>query len=286
MPVFTEPDAAPTSADPGYATHNLCTGQCWYDNFVYTPAGHPDIVYVGGSYSYGENLSNKRGVVLSTDAGVTATDMTMDATDILHPNGLHPDQHALVTNPANPFQFFEVNDGGVMRSSGEFARRVVLVRRPARGLVEPAARPLPAAAVARADQAEGMNKGLVTLQFQSLSVSPFNVDLLQGGTQDNGTWQTPGNPVKWGNTMIGDGGQSGFDAANPNFRFHTFFDATPDVNFSNGDIADWNWIGDPDLRHRAAVVLRADHLATPSSSRTMFVGTGHVWRTKTWGMGT
>ena len=47
--------------------------------------------------------------------------MTMDATDPVHPNGLHPDQHALVTNPNNPFQFFEVNDGGVMRSSGEFA---------------------------------------------------------------------------------------------------------------------------------------------------------------------
>ena len=45
--------------------------------------------------------------------------------------------------------------------------------------------------------------------------------------------------------MIGDGGQSGFDAAMPSFRFHTFFNATPDVNFSNGDIADWNWIADP-----------------------------------------
>ena len=108
-------------ADPGYGTHNVCTGQCWYDNFVYTPAGHPDIVYVGGSYAYGEHFSNKRGVVLSTDAGVTSTDMTMDATDFLHPNALHPDQHALVTHPNNPLQFFEVNDGGVMRSSGEFA---------------------------------------------------------------------------------------------------------------------------------------------------------------------
>ena len=75
---------------------------------------------MGGSYSYGEHWSNKRAVVFSTDAGVTGTDMTMDATDPLHPNGLHPDQHALVTNPSNPFQFFEVNDGGLMRSSGEF----------------------------------------------------------------------------------------------------------------------------------------------------------------------
>ena len=30
------------------------------------------MVYAGGSYSYGENIANKRGVVLSTDAGVTS----------------------------------------------------------------------------------------------------------------------------------------------------------------------------------------------------------------------
>ena len=84
---------------PGFATFNLCTGQCWYDQFVYTPKGHPDIVYAGGSYSYGETIANKRAVILSTDAGVSGTDMTFDGTDPLHPNGLHPDQHDLVTNP-------------------------------------------------------------------------------------------------------------------------------------------------------------------------------------------
>jgi hypothetical protein len=84
-------------ADPGFATYNQCTGQCWYDVFVHTPQGHPDIVYTGGSYMYGETVANKRGVVLSTDAGVSGTDMTFDGTDELHPNGLHPDQHDIVT---------------------------------------------------------------------------------------------------------------------------------------------------------------------------------------------
>lgn len=270
-------------SNPGYATHNLCTGQCWYDSFVYTPAGHPDIVYIGGSYSYGENLSNKRGVMLSTDAGATATDMTMDATDQLHPNGLHPDQHALVTNPDDPFQFFEVNDGGVMRSNGEFEDVSAFCDDPDRGLVEPAlgrCRQLLSRVPAKLT---GMNKGLTTLQFQSLSVSPFNARLLQGGTQDNGTWETPGNPVKWENTMIGDGGQSGFDAANHKFRFHTFFDASPDVNFSKGDIADWNWIGDPIFGTGGFFYVPI--ISDPVVSKTMFVGAANVWRTKTWGMG-
>ena len=33
---------------------DYCTGQCWYDNFVYSPAGIPDVVYLGGSFDYGE----------------------------------------------------------------------------------------------------------------------------------------------------------------------------------------------------------------------------------------
>jgi len=271
-------------ADAGYGTHNVCTGQCWYDNFVYTPADHPDIVYVGGSYSYGEPFSNKRGVVLSTDAGVTSTDMTMDGTDWLHPNGLHPDQHAMVTNPNNPFQFFEVGDGGAMRSSGEFTDVSSWCDDPNRDLVEPRLGRCRQLLSRVPTKLESLNKGMATLQFQSLSVSPFNVNVLQGGTQDNGTWQTPGNPVKWENTMIGDGGQSGFDAMLPSFRFHTFYNATPDVNFSNGDIADWNWIGDP-IYGTEPQSFYVPIISDPVVSRTMFVGTGHVWRTKTWGMG-
>ncbi|MEO5741939.1 MAG: hypothetical protein ABIS29_15230 [Vicinamibacterales bacterium] len=225
--------------------------------------------------------------MLSTDAGASATDMTMDATDSLHPNGLHPDQHALVTNPANPFQFFEVNDGGLMRSSGSFAD--VSAWCDARGITN-------ADQLARCRQLlsrvptelESMNQGISTLQFMSLSVSPFNSNVIQGGTQDNGTWQTSGNTVKWNNTMIGDGGQSGFDVANPDFRFHTFFDAQPEVNFSKGDMADWNWIGDPFFIPPYNAEPRSFYIpiiSDPLVSRSMFAGLAHVWRTKTWGMG-
>src|SRR6266496_3494103 len=102
--------------------------------------------------------------------------MTFDGTDPLHPNGLHPDQHSLVTNPNNPFQFFETNDGGVMRSSGDFVDRSPWCDDPNRRLG--------ATSTARCKQMlsripsllQGVNKGLTTLQFQSLSVSPFNVN--------------------------------------------------------------------------------------------------------------
>src|SRR6266480_518307 len=51
-----------TTASPYYATFNFCTGQCWYDQYVYTPAGLPDTVYVLGSYNYGELPCNTKGV--------------------------------------------------------------------------------------------------------------------------------------------------------------------------------------------------------------------------------
>ena len=271
-------------ADPRYGTFNYCSGQCWYDNFVYTPRGSPDIVYVGGSYAYGETgrISNGRGVVLSRDGGQTWNDMTMDGTDFLHPNGLHPDQHSLVTNPSNPLQFFESNDGGIMRSSGDYTDASQFC----------APRGITGTTLARCQQLlssvptelESLNKGYPTLQFQSLSVSPFNSNLLQGGTQDNGTWQTQGNPSKWENTMIGDGGQSGFDAKDQSFRFHTFYEASPDVNFSGGAMADWNWIGDP-LFETEPQSFYIPIISDPVETGWMFAGTGHVWRTKTHGMG-
>jgi hypothetical protein len=144
--------------NPYFATDDFCTGQCWYDEDVYTPAGRPDTVYVIGSFLYGElpcntkgvgcgnGRSNGRGVLYSTTAGDpdgsrtdlrTFTDLTNDSRDtaapwcafapyglnfcLRAPNGLHPDQHEIIVNPGNPTQVFEVNDGGAFRISGTFA---------------------------------------------------------------------------------------------------------------------------------------------------------------------
>ena len=285
-PTFTNLTSA-NVADPGFAWANLCTAQCWYDVFVYTPDGHPDMVYTGGSYSYGQVIANKRAVVLSTDAGVTGTDMTFDGTDFLHPNGLHPDQHDIVTNPNNPFQFFESNDGGVMRSSGTLVDRSSFCDDPRRNLTN-------AAQLARCRQMlsrvpsklEGINQGLSTLQFTHLSVNPHNVEVLQGGTQDNGTWETDGNPKRWTNKMIGDGGWSGFDITRPEFRFHTFTGTAIDVNFNNGYIGDWVYVGGGQMGRDPGSNFYTPVISDPTVSGTMFAGSGvTAYRTKTFGLG-
>jgi hypothetical protein len=84
--------------------------------------------------------------------------------------------------------------------------------------------------------------------------------------------------------MIGDGGQSGFDVALPEFRFHTFTTASVDVNFDHGDFEKWIWTGDP-LNHGGE--FYAPVISDPVVSKTLFAGTSRtVYRTKTAGLGT
>src|SRR2546429_3134467 len=97
----------------------------------------------------GNGRSNGREVLYSTTAGDpdgsatgaaamrTFSDLSYDATinhppwcaygpyvgnDICvnSPNGIHPDQHAIVINPSNPTQIFEGSDGGMIRTDGTF----------------------------------------------------------------------------------------------------------------------------------------------------------------------
>jgi len=276
-----------TSTDPadrGYATTEYCTAQCWYDNFVVSPPGHPDIVYVGGSYVYAEDhqISNARAVVLSRDAGATWSDLTEDATSPTAPNGLHPDQHALVANPANPLQVWEGSDGGVMRTDGTLSD--TSARCDTRNLSGAALRQCKWLLAAVPTSWTSLNTGLTTLQFQSLTVNPADGKDIQGGTQDNGTFETTGSSAVWPQTIFGDGGQSGFDASNAAFRVHTYYNASPDVNFTSGNPADWAWIGDP-IYGTEPQAFYVPIITDPVVSGTMFVGTGHVWRTTTFGRG-
>ena len=282
-PTFTDM-SSDNPALPGYAFRGICDPQCWYDIFVYSPPGYPNMVYVGGDYFYGEVTANKRGV-LSMDAGVSATDMTFDGTDSLHPNGIHPDQHDLVTIPGKPLQFIETGDGGVVRSSGELVDRSSWCD--SRGLNADLMARCKQMLSAIPSRIDSLNNGLYTLQFQSLSVSPHDVNMLQGGTQDNGTWENKGRRSLWVNTMIGDGGQSGFDVAIPEFRMHNFTGPSPDVNFDNGELSKWIWTGALGGAANGVSEFYSPVSSDPVVSKTMWAGSGlTAYRTKTAGLGT
>ncbi len=228
----------------GAQVDNFCGTQCWYDNVVFSPKGYPDVVYLLGSFDYGLfGFNNGRAVLLSTDAGNTWSDMSQDGRTPLA-NATHPDQHAIVVNPNNPFQYWEGSDGGVVRSDGRFAD--VSYKCDQRNLGTAGTAYCKSLLWRAPRKLSSMNNGFSTLQFQSFSVSRQNpLTNVQGGTQDNGTWQYNGSAVVWNQEIYGDGGQSGFSAANDALRVNTFTGQFNDANFQNGDPTKWVVIGGP-----------------------------------------
>jgi hypothetical protein len=285
---FFRSDNADTAATftslGGIQVDNYCGGQCWYDNLVFTPAGHPDVIYLGGSFDYGLlGFNNGRALLLSTDGGNSWSDLTQDSRPV-NANYTHPDQHGIVVNPNNPFQYFEGGDGGVVRSDGRF--RDVSYKCDTRGLTGAANSYCKSLLWRVPRRLSTLNTGLSTLQFQSLSVSRQNpFTNLQGGTQDNGTWQFNGNPVIWTQEMYGDGGQSGFSAANDQLRVNTFTTQFNDANFRNGDPTAWVVIGGPMASSPEGSYFYPPVLADPNprNAGTIFEGSFSVWRTQDWG---
>jgi hypothetical protein len=126
-----------------------------------------------------------------------------------------------------------------------------------------------------------LNKGLSTIQFQSLSVAADNPKHLQGGTQDNGTFETYGSAVVWPQIIYGDGGQSGFNVGNSAQRFNTFFANYTDANFQNGDPSKWVVISGPLFAESS--LFYKPIIADPATPGSIFVGERSVWRTQDWG---
>src|SRR5437870_3009368 len=291
VPVFIDLTAAES---PAGQTDNYCSGQCWYDNFVVTPAGHPDSVYIGGSFDYATYgfATNGRGVLYSTDAGTSFTDMTWDSTkkptppgsccqpNAVSPNGMHPDQHGFVVSPSNPGLFFDGSDGGLVRSDGTF-KDISSQCTTFRGLSGDDLALYQQLLSQVPTRLLNLNKGLSTIQFQSVSVAPDDSTHLQGGNQDNGTFETYGSSDVWNQEIYGDGGQSGFNVGNSAQRFNTFFANYTDANFQNGDPSKWVVISGPLFAETSAFYKPI--IADPFVAGTIFVGEQSVWRTKHWG---
>ena len=265
--------------DPKWATYDYCTGQCWYDNYVVSPAGSPDTVYVGGSFDYSlySFADNGKAVLLSTDAGETWSDQTRDDADPT--TGIHPDQHALAVNPANPLMFFEGSDGGIVHSSGELTDATDACPTLPPGLQEfaNACNNLLGAVPTRVTT---INAGLSTLQFQGIATRGSTII---GGTQDNGTWLGTAGAPSWSQTIYGDGGVAAFDASDTSWALNEFFGAATDANFEGGAPDKWVIVDGNFASSGEASAFYKPQLGDPVVSGTSFVGLQSIWRTQDFG---
>jgi hypothetical protein len=106
-----------------------------------------------------------------------------------------------------------------------------------------------------------------------------------GGTQDNGTFQYNGGAAVWPQIIYGDGGQSGFNAANDALRFNTFTGQANDANFQNGDPTKWVIISAPIISSPEGAFFYPPIVAdpNPAAAGSIFQGSFSVWRTQDWG---
>ncbi len=282
----------PAAGTPGNAVYNYCNtplvgSQCVYDMFILSPADRPDMVVVGGLMHYeelkpyaapGGIRSNGRSVLMSMDAGATWTDVTGDVGG----ESMHPDQHAIAFVPGNPDVFFVGSDGGLIRTSGQWAD--ASSQCDTRGLSAAFLADCHAWLKQIPTELRVMNAGLATLQMTSVSVSPYSPEnTAMTGTQDNGTLQFTGSPT-WYLPLTGDGGDSGFDATDPHLRFHTYTGGQMDVNYNDADPTSWLWIGDRFIvNFPEAQRFYAPVISDPLATKTIFMGAQRVWRTQTAG---
>jgi hypothetical protein len=285
------------NANPeGYSSFGYCDGQCSYDNYVHVPPGAgPDTVYLLGDNEYNENnfvtgRSNGRALLLSTNAGVSFTDMTEDASDDRYPGALHPDHHAIVTNPSNWRQFFDLGDGGVSRSNGVFvddSGDCTAVK----GITNPARRAFCQLVLSRVPQRlDAINRGLRTLHFYEIEYSRHNPDAIAGGTQDNGSWETLGDRETWINTNVADGGHNAYDApgGDPDFKLTGWQLGSLEVSFSPQNQVDVTWISDtinflpPYVNELVPFIGNA--ITDPVTPGWMWTGREHVFRSRNYGL--
>src|SRR4029077_8485541 len=263
----------------------------------------------------GNGRSNGRAVLYSDTAGDpdatknlrTFTDLTYDAT-INHPswcayapyfdngclnapNGIHPDQHVIAVNPGNPTQIFEGSDGGVIRTSGLFAD----VSSQCDSAYRNGGLPLPITSGSYAACKRLLSRGPTliehidkkmssTLQFVNVAINPPDPTEIMGGTQDNGTWSNPGKLDRKTFTQViyGDGGNAGYDATNPTWRFNQFTSGFSDSNFRNGDPEKGVISSAPLVNSGEAFSFYWPQVSDPNpppGTHPIFSGGQSVWRT-------
>jgi hypothetical protein len=181
------------SAPPG-----LTTAQAWYDWFLAVAPDNEGQIYLGGIEAYRGTLSG------STWTWVTISNKTGD--------DIHPDQHAIAFDPANPNVVYVGNDGGLFASPN------------------------------RGTGWTSLNNGLGITEIEYLAHDPGSSRWLLAGTQDNGSIRYTGSAA-WDHIADGDGGDCGVNHTSPQVVFHTYYGMGVERSVTRGDFGSFTWLG-------------------------------------------
>ena len=212
--------------------------------------------------------------------------MTYDAADDLQPHGIHPDQHSIVTHPADWKRFLETGDGGIVRSNGNFFDDSAQCARYSPPLTPTRLATCQAVTSRIPERIESINKGLNTLHFYQVTFNPNRPGELAGGAQDNGSWMSLPGTKTWIETYVADGAFNGFDASDPNYsslswQFGSLAALDQPRNQQAGFlIADTlATVGSTPFRYdRETAAFSAPTLFHPKVSKLMFTSREHVFR--------
>ncbi|MEP7301100.1 MAG: hypothetical protein ABI699_06185 [Caldimonas sp.] len=218
------------SAGGAFQTQNVPSGmktsQAWYDWCLGVAPDDPDFLLWGAIDLYRGRRSA---------AGIAWNNVSSR----VNGDSIHPDQHGVVFDPANPGVVYSCNDGGLYRSAD------------------------------RCEHWSSLNPGLGITEFEYLAHLDSDAGWLFGGTQDNGSLSLAG-PRRWDQVALGDGGDcAALERGTGAIVFHSYYDMPVERAAALGANAfDWsdasppspdgyNCLFYPPLEARGGVLVKA-----------------------------
>jgi PKD repeat protein len=184
---------APTTGEPNFGA-DISNGQAWYDLCVQVDPGDATIAYVGGIDQYRTNNGGGSWTQITSGYGIPGLPY------------MHPDQHYIMPNPANPQEVVFANDGGIYHSTN------------------------------RGSSVSEHNNNYNVTQYYSVAIDPHaGSNKMIGGAQDNGSQMIDGVGISQGINLTGsDGAYVAINAINPDTMYTTTQYATVRRSRNNG----------------------------------------------------
>lgn len=226
---------------PNYCMENSTSGQCEYDNVVRVDPVNDSIVFIGGA-----SQAVPSTLFRSLDGGNSWAEISSGANLVY----LHSDTHALAFLP-NGSLLYVGNDGG-MWSTTDISNLSV--------------------------NWTNLNSTLAITEFYpGMSLHPTNINIISGGTQDNGT-QLYGGDMAWSQVACGDGGWTAIDFLNPNNVYASCQKINVRKSTSAGAASTF-LLSQSGINTADRVSFIPPLVMDPNDSQTLYYGTYRLYRT-------